>query len=120
MGHLTLTEKNISDLIKTLRQYLIDIHSPLVRDIAKNCNSPASNAAVRPFPEETPSVNGVIEIAADCKDTPIRRGGGNQHLRNEGPPCAAMTDPSRRQIDRTEIRGHPTPTAEVSRKDRLK
>ena len=46
--------------------------------------------------------------------------GGNQHLRNEGPPCAAMTDPSRRQIDRTKIRGHPTPTGKVSRKDRLK
>jgi hypothetical protein len=111
MGHLTLTDKNISDLIKTLRQYLIDIHSPLVRDIGKELQLAGLKRCRETLPRRNAECKwNDLEIAADCKDTPIRRGGGNQHLRNEGPPCAAMTDPSRRQIDRTKIRGHPTPT----------
>jgi hypothetical protein len=33
MGHVTLTNKNIGDLIKRLRQCLIDIHSPLATQL---------------------------------------------------------------------------------------
>ena len=38
-----------------------------------------------------------LEIVANCKDTPIRRCGGNQrgNWRNERRPCVAMTDPTR-------------------------
>ena len=37
------------------------------------------------------------EIVANCKDTPIRRCGGNQrgNWRNERRPCVAMTGPTR-------------------------
>jgi hypothetical protein len=38
-----------------------------------------------------------LEIVANCKDTPIRRCGGNQrgNWRNERRPCVAMTGPTR-------------------------
>ena len=63
---------------------------------AKNCNSPASNAAVI-FDAETPRVTGMTR---DCDhvqghaDSPLRRRSTRQ-LRNEGRPHAAMTGPTR-------------------------
>jgi len=76
---------------------------------AKNYNSPASSSAVRPSTKKRHNWND-LKIVANCKDTPIRRCGGNQrgNWRNERRPCVAMTGPSRRQIDNTKIRGHPT------------
>ena len=51
-----------------------------------------------------------FEIVAKCKDTPIRRCGGNQR-QSAGQRRArvAMTSPTDwRQIDNAKIRGHPT------------
>ena len=44
---------------------------------AKNYNSPASSSAVRPSTKKRHNWND-LEIVANCKDTPIRRCGGNQ------------------------------------------
>ena len=75
---------------------------------AKNYNSPASSSAVRPSTKKRHNWND-REIVANC-NTPIRRCGGNQrgNWRNERRPCVAMTGSSRRLIDNTKIRGHPT------------
>jgi len=63
---------------------------------AKNYNSPASSSAVRPSTKKRHNWND-REIVANCKDTPIRRCGGNQrgNWRNERRPCVAMTGPTR-------------------------
>src|ERR1700730_13435430 len=63
---------------------------------AKNYNSPASSSAVRPSTKKRHNWND-LEIVANCKDTPIRRSGGNQrgNWRNEPRPCVAMTGPTR-------------------------
>src|SRR6202162_3451479 len=63
---------------------------------AKNYNSPASSSAVRPSTKKRHNWND-LEIVANCKDTPIRRCGGNQrgNGRNERRPCVEMTDPTR-------------------------
>ena len=63
---------------------------------AKNYNSPASSSAVRPSTKKRHNWND-LEIVANCKDTPIRRCGGNQrgNWRNERRPCVAMTGPTR-------------------------
>src|SRR5258708_5811215 len=62
---------------------------------AKNDNSPSSSA-VRPSTKKRHNWND-LEIVANCKDTPIRRCGGNQrgNWRSERRPCVAMTDPTR-------------------------
>src|ERR1700694_5521009 len=63
---------------------------------AKNYNSPASSSAVRSSTKKRHNWND-REIVANCKDTPIRRCGGNQrgNWRNERRPCVAMTGPTR-------------------------
>src|SRR5216684_818061 len=63
---------------------------------AKNYSSPASSSAVRPSTKKRHNWND-LEIVANCKDTPIRRCGGNQrgNWRNERRPCVAMTGPTR-------------------------
>jgi hypothetical protein len=67
---------------------------PLPVRSAKNYNSPASSSAV-PSTKKRHNWND-LKIVANCKDTPIRR------CSNDRP------DPSRRQIDKTKIRGHPS------------
>src|SRR5258706_9618169 len=53
-----------------------------------------------------------LKIVANCKDTPIRRC-GRQSTRQLAERTPALCrndrpDPSRRQIDKTKIRGHPS------------
>src|SRR6266404_8540195 len=68
---------------------------PLPVRSAKNYNSPASSSAV-PSTKKRHNWND-LKIVANCKDTPIRRCGGNQrgNWRNERRPCVAMTGPTR-------------------------
>src|SRR3984893_7622992 len=63
---------------------------------AKNYNSPASSSAVRPSTKKRHNWND-LEIVANCKDTPIRRCGGNQrgNWRNARRPCVALTGRTR-------------------------
>jgi hypothetical protein len=62
---------------------------------AKNYNSPASSSAVETSTKKGHNWND-LEIVTNCKDTPIRRCGGNQrgNWRSERRPCVAMTGPT--------------------------
>src|SRR6202035_5763283 len=79
---------------------------------AKNYNSPASSSAVRPSTKKRHNWND-LEIVANCKDTPIRRSGGNQrgNWRNERRPCVAMTGPTRAGDKSTRPRYGVNPTS---------
>jgi HAMP domain-containing protein len=95
-SNLTAQVRNIAD-VATAIAGANNAFTPLrsVRS-AKNYNSPASSSAVRPSTKKRHNWND-LEIVANCKDTPIRRCGGNQrgNGRDERRPCVAMTGPTR-------------------------
>ncbi len=67
-----------------------------IREIGKELQLAGLELCRETFPKKRHNWND-LEIVANCKDTPIRRCGGNQrgNWRNECRPCVAMTGPTR-------------------------